>query len=179
MEVELPSGFTADLETIPSLEATENVKLVETRKEATIMIIYFENLGRKELCPTVDAFRTHKVAQQRPAAVIVYDYYDSCKWFSNKLNIIASNIFFISYTARRARMFYKVPNVSLCEICEADDCTEACLIQASKQRSSTSDTAAGRSSDGKGTANRKFPQMPLFALILISVTNIRFTVINI
>lgn len=81
MEVELPSGFTADLNTIPSLEATENVKLVETKQQATVMIIYFENIGRKELCPTVDAFRTHKVAMQRPAAVTVYDYYDSCKLY--------------------------------------------------------------------------------------------------
>lgn len=90
MEVELPSGFTADLETIPSLEATENVKLVETRNQATVMVIYFENLGRKELCPTVDAFRTHKVAMQRPAAVTVYDYYDSCKLLSKPFNFFYS-----------------------------------------------------------------------------------------
>lgn len=79
MEVRFPSGFTADLETIPSLEATENVKLVETKSGHTVMVIYFEYLGAKELCPTVDAFRTHKVAMQRPGVVTVYDYYDTCK----------------------------------------------------------------------------------------------------
>lgn len=79
----MPSGFTADIETIPSLEATESVNLVETKNQDTVMVIYFDSLSRKELCPTVDAFRTHKVAQQRPVAVTVYDYYDSCKIFLN------------------------------------------------------------------------------------------------
>lgn len=34
---------------------------------------------RKEYCPTVSAFRTHKVARQRPVPVTVFDYYDQCK----------------------------------------------------------------------------------------------------
>lgn len=81
MEVEFPSGFTADLETIPSLEATDNIKKVETKNGDTVMVVYFDNLGKTEECPTFSAFRTHKVAKQRPVPVTVYDYYDTCKLF--------------------------------------------------------------------------------------------------
>ena len=41
--------------------------------------ISFLQMTRKEYCPTVSAFRTHKVAKQRPVPVTVYDYYDQCK----------------------------------------------------------------------------------------------------
>lgn len=77
MEVAFPSGFTADLDTIPSLEASEKVKRVETKNGDTTLVIYFDNLDRKERCPTMTAFRTHKVAEQKPAAVTVYDYYNN------------------------------------------------------------------------------------------------------
>lgn len=80
MEVEFPSGFTADLDTLPSLEVSENVRKVETSESNTKVIVYFDHLTIKELCPTLDAFRTQKVANQKPAAVTVYDYYDNCKW---------------------------------------------------------------------------------------------------
>lgn len=79
MEVQFPSGFTADLDTLPSLEVSENVKKVETRNDDTVVVIYFDHLTRKEICPTLDAFRVQKVAQQSPVAVILYDYYDNCE----------------------------------------------------------------------------------------------------
>lgn len=78
MEVDFPSGFTADLDTLPSLEVSEHVKKVETRNGDSTVIVYFEGLGFKEVCPTLDAYRTHKVAKQRPSAVVLYDYYDNC-----------------------------------------------------------------------------------------------------
>lgn len=78
MEVQFPSGFTADLDTLPSLEVSENVKKVETKDGDTVVVVYFDHIGRKEICPTLDAFRTHKVAMQKPAAVTLYDYYDNC-----------------------------------------------------------------------------------------------------
>lgn len=83
MEVEFPSGFTADLDTLPSLEVSENVMKVETKNGDTVVVVYFDHLTRKELCPTLDAFRTQKVAEQRPAAVTIYDYYDNCE-FTNR-----------------------------------------------------------------------------------------------
>lgn len=88
MEVQFPSGFTADLDTLPSLEVSENVKKVETKDGDTVVVIYFEHIGRKEICPTLDAFRTHKVAMQKPAAVTLYDYYDNCTSFSTSLSRI-------------------------------------------------------------------------------------------
>lgn len=63
------------------------------------MVLYFESIGRSEICPTISAYRTYRVANQRPAFVLVYDYYDQ---------------------SRRARSFYQVDAGSLCDIC--DDC---------------------------------------------------------
>lgn len=34
----------------------------------------------EEYCPTISAYRTHKVAKQKPVPVTVYDYYDQCKY---------------------------------------------------------------------------------------------------
>lgn len=79
MEVNLPSGFTADMDALPSLEVSQNVQKVETKNMDTTVVLYFNNLTINEYCPTVSAFQTHKVANQKPAAVVVYDYYDSCK----------------------------------------------------------------------------------------------------
>lgn len=82
MEVNLPSGFTADRDSLPSLEVSQNVQKVETSHELTKVILYFNNLTREEYCPTISAFRTHKVAKQKPVPVIIYDYYDSCMYFN-------------------------------------------------------------------------------------------------
>lgn len=79
MEVNLPSGFTADIDSLPSLEVSQNVRKVLTKNSDTRVILYFNNLTTTEYCPTVSAFRTHKVAKLRPSYIIVYDYYDSCK----------------------------------------------------------------------------------------------------
>ncbi|KAJ8943868.1 hypothetical protein NQ314_009638 [Rhamnusium bicolor] len=79
MEVSLPSGFTADIDSLPSLEVSQNVQKVETSHGLTKIILYFNNISKIEYCPTVSAFRTHKVAKQKPVPVVIYDYYDSCK----------------------------------------------------------------------------------------------------
>ncbi|WP_354631343.1 hypothetical protein, partial [Levilactobacillus brevis] len=47
--------------------------------------MYFDRIGKEELCVTVPAHREHKVANQKPVPVKVYDYYN---------------------LARSARMFY-------------------------------------------------------------------------
>ena len=62
------------------------------------VILYFESLGRSEICPTISAFRTYRVANQKPAYVLVYDYYDQ---------------------SRRARSFYGVDASNLCDISDA------------------------------------------------------------
>merc|ERR1711955_61462 len=54
-------------------------------------------------CITIEAFRTHRVANQKPAPVLVYDYYDQ---------------------SRRARSFYDIVPATLCDICEEEDCPD-------------------------------------------------------
>ncbi|XP_062547431.1 thioester-containing protein 1 allele R1-like isoform X11 [Armigeres subalbatus] len=123
MEVGFPSGFTADSDTLPSLENTEYIKKVELKDGDTVVVMYFDSLDRNELCPTVSAFRTHKVAKQKPAPVVIYDYYDN---------------------SRIARQFYSGPTAGLCDICENEDCGNSCSIKSQKQRAAT-DEAPGRS----------------------------------
>lgn len=79
MEVELPSGFTADSESIPNLLVSPNVKKVETKNGDTTIIVYFDHIDDKDLCPTFVAIRSLKVAKQKPASIVVYDYYDTSK----------------------------------------------------------------------------------------------------
>ncbi|XP_052898513.1 thioester-containing protein 1 allele R1-like isoform X2 [Anopheles moucheti] len=117
MEVSFPSGFTADSDTLPSLENMPFIKKVETKDGDTTVVLYFDSLDQRELCPTISAFRTHKVAKQKPAPVVIYDYYDN---------------------SRIARQFYEGPKASMCDICEKEDCSEACTIRSQKQRSSDS-----------------------------------------
>ncbi|XP_052864269.1 uncharacterized protein LOC128270884 [Anopheles cruzii] len=114
MEVGFPSGFTADSDTLPSLENMPFIKKVETKDGDTTVVLYFDSLDQRELCPTISAFRTHKVAKQKPAPVVIYDYYDN---------------------SRIARQFYEGPKASLCDICEKEDCGDACSIRSQKQRS--------------------------------------------
>ncbi|CRL02685.1 CLUMA_CG015756, isoform A [Clunio marinus] len=109
MEVTFPSGFTFDTDTTPVLKATETVKKVETKDEETVVVVYFDNLSDKMICPEFKAYRVHSVAKQKPAPVIIYDYYDN---------------------SRRATNFYNPPEISLCDICNgADECKDDCELK--------------------------------------------------
>jgi len=103
MEVNLPSGFTANQDSLPALRRHRGVKRVDTEKSDTKVILYFDSLTKREVCPTIEAFRTHRVANQKPAPVLVYDYYDQ---------------------SARARSFYDVVPATLCDICEEEDCPD-------------------------------------------------------
>jgi len=103
MEVNLPSGFTANVDSLPALRRYKGVKRVESENKDTKVIIYFDTITKREICPTIEAFRTHRVANQKPAAVLVYDYYDQ---------------------SRRARSFYDVVPATVCDICEDEDCPD-------------------------------------------------------
>ena len=93
-----------------NIESVE-VKKVETERDDTKVVVYFETITKKEKCYTIEAFRTHRVANQKPAPVVVYDYYDQ---------------------SRRARSFYDVVPASLCDICEEEDCPDnGCARQSS------------------------------------------------
>ncbi|KAG5667286.1 hypothetical protein PVAND_015272 [Polypedilum vanderplanki] len=109
MEVTLPSGFTFDSDSLAELLATDRVKKVETKEGETIVMVYFDDIDSKEICPVFKAYRTHAVAKQKPAPVVIYDYYD---------------------TTRHARSFYNPPEVSLCDICQGEaECKNSCEVE--------------------------------------------------
>ncbi|XP_037047883.1 CD109 antigen-like [Bradysia coprophila] len=108
MEVSLPSGVVADLETIPSLQSSRGVKKVETKNGDTIVVVYIDKLGTETLCFAIDGYRTSKVANQKPSPVIIYDYYD---------------------TSKKATTFYQSSKIDLCEICDDIACRNACMAK--------------------------------------------------
>ncbi|KAL1497123.1 hypothetical protein ABEB36_008133 [Hypothenemus hampei] len=149
MEVNLPSGFTADRDSLPSLEVSQNVQKVETSNGGAKVILYFNNLTVSEYCPTVSAFRTHKVAKQRPVSVVIYDYYD---------------------TSRRARIFYWGPRATLCDICEGEDCGDICEA-VFKARQSQENRNNGRDlQDSDGCSSLK--STTFWMVILISIIGV-------
>ncbi|QQP52137.1 CD109 antigen, partial [Caligus rogercresseyi] len=103
MEIDLPSGYTVDATSLPSLKRYQGVTRVEASRRNTRVILYFKDIGKSEVCPTILGFRTFRVANQRPALIKVYDYYDQSKV---------------------ARMFYQVGPDSICHICTGEDCPE-------------------------------------------------------
>ncbi|CAG9811984.1 unnamed protein product [Chironomus riparius] len=108
MEVTLPSGFTFDNDHLTELMTTEKVKKVETKDGDTVIMVYFDDIEATYICPSFHAYRTHAVANHKPAPIVVYDYYDN---------------------SRHARAFYNPPEISLCDICQgANECKEACEV---------------------------------------------------
>lgn len=80
LEVTLPSGYTAESDTLLNVSNSYNVKKVETKNGDTTFVVYFDHFdARKEICPVFDAFRAHEVAKQKPVPISIYDYYDSSK----------------------------------------------------------------------------------------------------
>lgn len=77
MEVSLPSGYIADQDNLNEIETVGRVQKVETKNGESVVVIYFDDLDSSEVCPLVKGFRAHRVAEQKPSAVIVYDYYDN------------------------------------------------------------------------------------------------------
>ncbi|KAG0433503.1 hypothetical protein HPB47_019855, partial [Ixodes persulcatus] len=105
MEVGLPSGYLFDFDTLSSIHRTKEVRRVESQDSDTNVVIYFDRIGREELCVTVPAHREHKVANQKPVPVKVYDYYN---------------------LARSARMFYSPYKTTLCDVCDGVECGNDC-----------------------------------------------------
>lgn len=109
MEIALPSGYVGDKDSFGKIESIDRVKRVETKNADTTVIVYFDSLTPGDIkCLPVEGVRAHAVAKQKPAAVSVYDYYE---------------------TDRRATEYYQVKS-SLCDICEGSDCGEACKKEA-------------------------------------------------
>ena len=46
MEVNLPSGFTANIDALPALRRYKGVKKVDTERGDTKIVVYFESITR-------------------------------------------------------------------------------------------------------------------------------------
>lgn len=79
LEISLPSGYTYEKNILASLLKVKNVKKIETKNGDTTVVVYFDSLSEKVICLTITAFQSHKVAEQKPASILLYDYYDNCK----------------------------------------------------------------------------------------------------
>lgn len=101
LEVSLPSGFILSAEELNSLKsAISIVKLIETKNNDTVAIIYFEYLTSKSIDLKIMGFRKHIVTEQRPTAIIIYDYYDNGKEILWKCAKITNKLIFCLYSQR-------------------------------------------------------------------------------
>ncbi|CAG2115839.1 unnamed protein product [Medioppia subpectinata] len=117
MEVELPSGYVADVEALPSVTRAKEIKRIDTSKGDTNVIIYFDRITRDEICLTVPAHRTHRVANNKAVPVTVYDYYDR---------------------QQTSRILYEPKLVTFCDLCETTADEPVCQ-KCSQTRGSGSD----------------------------------------
>lgn len=80
VEAELPTGFSADLQSIKEkLEGNAVVKKIETKNGNTVVVIYLDNVGVDKICLQLTAYRMCQIADEKPASVQIYDYYDNCE----------------------------------------------------------------------------------------------------
>ncbi|XP_053958136.1 murinoglobulin-1-like [Anastrepha ludens] len=110
LEISLPSGYVADEESFKQIEAVPRVRQVEGKQSNTLIVVYFESLSKNNVaCVPVEALKVYPVAQQKPASIVLYDYYD---------------------TTQKVTEYYTVAS-KLCEICEEDEeCKKACATTA-------------------------------------------------
>ena len=105
MEISLPSGYVMDDDSLPSLRAIKDIKRVETNEGGTGVSLYFDKvlsiflgklirfiliviylqMTKHTVCPAVLAYRVYKVAEQHKVPVVMYDYYDNCKFVIYKI----------------------------------------------------------------------------------------------
>lgn len=88
LEASMPSGFLVDKDHLNELLKKSFVKLVETKKGETVADIYIDQMtAYEEICVEFQGYRTHKVADNKPVPVQIYDYYDSCKFSIESFSI--------------------------------------------------------------------------------------------
>lgn len=80
LEAELPSGFVVNSEVLNGLKSTlPTLKRIETKNADTVAVFYFDYLSAEPITFKIDGFREHIVENQKPASILVYDYYDNGK----------------------------------------------------------------------------------------------------
>ncbi|XP_073825794.1 CD109 antigen-like [Musca autumnalis] len=100
LEINTPSGYVVEDESLDAIKEVKIVSNVELKNDNSLLVIYFDHLYKgQKICILFEAIRAHAVAMQKPAAIMVYDYYDSTK---------------------KATDFYEIES-KLCDICDGDE----------------------------------------------------------
>lgn len=77
MEINLPSGFRSDAESNFDIDDNELIQRIESRNSDSTIILYFDNLlANVKNCLSFAADKISDVIKPKPAAIIVYDYYN-------------------------------------------------------------------------------------------------------
>jgi A-macroglobulin receptor binding domain len=59
--------------------------------------VYFDDVDTNKMTLDFKAVRTHNVAELKPASVLIYDYYDNCKWLTEVILKLVLNNFFLQH----------------------------------------------------------------------------------
>ncbi|XP_035785188.1 CD109 antigen-like [Anopheles albimanus] len=106
VEVNFPSGYVAEKDPLSATTRVNPIRNVEVRFGGTSVVLYYDNMGTERNCFVVTAYRRTRVALNRPAYVIVHDYYEPEK---------------------NAVRTYEVERRDVCELCDGSkECREAC-----------------------------------------------------
>lgn len=79
IEVNLPTGYLVDEDSLPSHKDFDDLKQVDIGNGVTKVLIYFDKIDKIPVCPTITAYCAFKVANIKPASICVYDFYDNGK----------------------------------------------------------------------------------------------------
>ncbi|ETN59728.1 thioester-containing protein [Anopheles darlingi] len=106
VEVNFPSGYVAEKSPLSATTTVNPIRNVEIRFGGTSVVLYYDNMGTERNCFAVTAYRRTRVALNRPAYVIVHDYYEPEK---------------------NAVKTYEVERRDVCELCDGNnECREVC-----------------------------------------------------
>ncbi|TMW43136.1 hypothetical protein DOY81_011784, partial [Sarcophaga bullata] len=76
-EVNLPSGYTSQAESNENLKNNKLVEKIETKNSESVVIVYLDNLkANVNHCLNIPADKSNEVNAAKPAAIIMYDYYN-------------------------------------------------------------------------------------------------------
>lgn len=83
MEVSMPSGFLIDNDRLTELLDRPHIKLAHLKNGETVADVYIDQmLPNQVICLAFHGYRSHKVAENKPVPVRIYDYYDSCTYLN-------------------------------------------------------------------------------------------------
>ncbi|KAM7352866.1 thioester-containing protein 1 allele R1-like [Cochliomyia hominivorax] len=80
MEANLPTGFKTETEMNKDLLENEFIQRIESKDDDTKMFLYFDQLSMEENhCVKIETFKSHEVEEYKPAAIVMYDYYNTSR----------------------------------------------------------------------------------------------------